>query len=238
MERLDKRLANTGRWSRREAQELIRGGQVTVDGAVVTAPDAKCPDEAPVAVGGSLIEAGYVYLMLHKPQGVVTATQDRRERTVLELLPPEYRRRGLFPVGRLDKDTEGLLLITDDGPLAHRLLAPKKHVDKTYRVTVDGTLTREDVGRLAAGLKLGDGLECLPAVLELTDAPSVGLLTIQEGKYHQVKRMMAALGKPVTALKRLTMGPLTLDPGLAPGDWRALTEEEVENLKGCGPTKG
>lgn len=230
MERLDKRLSQAG-YSRKEARELVRAGRVRVSDRVATDPEEKLPSEIPLFVDGVLVAEGPIYLMLHKPRGYVCATHDRREKTVLELLSEELRRRELFPVGRLDKDTTGLLLLTDDGALAHDLLSPKKHVDKTYLVEVDGALTVGDQAALAAGLELGDGLRCLPARLELTDRPQVGRLTIREGKYHQVKRMMACLGKPVTALKRLSMGGVELDPALAPGQWRALTPGEVERLR-------
>lgn len=229
MERLDKILSAAG-YARKEAKDLIGQGRVAVDGAVVIRPEAKCADGAEVTVDGAALCRGHVYLMLHKPAGVVSATADPRERTVLDLLSEDLRRRGLFPVGRLDKDVTGLLLLTDDGPLAHELLSPRKHVDKTYLVTVDGTLDETDRDALAAGLVLGDGLHCQSAKLEVT-GPNTGLLTIREGKYHQVKRMMACLGKPVTALKRVAMGGLALDEGLAPGQWRALTQVEVSILR-------
>lgn len=230
MERLDKLLSRAG-FGRGEARTLIRQGRVTVEGRTVAAPEARCAPEAAVAVDGAAIHSGRVYLMLHKPTGVVSATRDDRERTALELLDAATRRRELFPVGRLDKDATGLLLLTDDGALAHRLLSPRRHVDKVYEVTVAGVLTPSDREALAAGLTLGDGLRCLPARLELTDRPDVGRLTLREGKYHQIKRMMACLGKPVVALKRVAMGGVALDPALAPGQWRALTGEELETLK-------
>ena len=227
-ERLDKLLANTGRWTRSEARAVIRAGRVTAAGQAVTAPESKW-EAGEIQVDGQPIGGGgFTYLMLNKPQGVVSATRDGRERTVLDLLPGQYR--GLFPVGRLDKDTEGLLLLTDDGPLAHELLAPRKHVDKVYRVTVDGELDEGDVAALAAGLKLGDGLLCRPAELRLTERAQVGYLTLREGKFHQVKRMMATLGKPVTALKRVALGKLTLDDKLPPGGFRPLTNEERKAL--------
>lgn len=229
MERLDKRLSQAG-YGRKEARELIRQGRVAVDGQVAARPEDKYPETAAVTVDGQSLEEGFVYLMLNKPQGCVSATRDGRERTVLELLPPELRRRELFPVGRLDKDTTGLLILTDDGELAHYLLSPKRHVDKTYRVEVDGTLDGADVDAFAGGLALADGTECLPARLRLT-APDGGLVTLREGKYHQVKRMCAARGKPVKSLERVAFGPLTLDPGLARGDWRALTAREIEALR-------
>ncbi len=229
MERLDKRLSAAG-YSRKEAAVLIRAGRVKADSAVVTVPETKLPGAAVLTVDGVPLREGFLYIMLHKSAGVVTSTEDPWERTVLDLLPEELRRRGVFPVGRLDKDVTGLVLLTDDGPLGHRLTSPRHHVDKVYQVTVDGVLTKEDEAALTAGLVLGDGLRCLPARLERTGRGNVALLTIREGKYHQVKRMMACLGKPVTALKRLAMGPLTLDERLKPGEWRLLTKEEVAKL--------
>ena len=172
----------------------------------------------------------YTYVMLHKPAGVLTATEDSRQRTVLDLLPPELRKRGLSPVGRLDKDTEGLLLLTDDGELAHRLLSPKYHVDKRYFARVDGPLDQADVDAFAAGMTLGDGLMCLPAGLEPL-AEGTCIVTLREGKFHQVKRMLAARGKPVQALHRQTFGPLSLEPELLPGQCRLLTEEEICALR-------
>lgn len=231
MERLDKRLAATGLWSRKEARELIRAGRVTVEGAVCRAPEEKVEEDTPVAVDGALVGAHRpVYLMLHKPAGVVSATDDPRQPTVLSLLPPQYRAMGLFPTGRLDKDTEGLLLLTNDGPLAHRLLAPKRHVDKVYYVEVDGVLDRADVAAVEGGITLADGYRCLPGELELLPGERSAYITLREGKYHQIKRMMAARGKPVTYLKRMRFGPLTLDPELEKGGWRALTEEEIQSL--------
>ena len=168
--------------------------------------------------------------MLHKPAGVLSATEDSRQKTVLELLPPELRRRGLSPVGRLDKDTEGLLLLTDDGELAHRLLSPKYHVDKRYYAEVDGLLGPADADAFAKGMTLDDGLVCLPAGLELCGSGAC-IVTLQEGKFHQVKRMLAFRGAPVRYLKRLAMGPLTLDPSLETGAFRELTAAEVSALR-------
>lgn len=231
MERLDKRLADTGLWSRKEAKELIRGGRVTVKGAVCRDPGEKAAPDDPILVDGQPVaDAGPVYLMLHKPAGVVSATEDPREETVLSLLPEQYRRLGLFPAGRLDKDTEGLLLLTNDGPLAHRLLSPRHHVDKVYYVEVDGELDGEDERAIREGLTLADGYTCLPAELERKERKNAALITLCEGKYHQIKRMMAARGKPVTYLKRVRFGPLELDPSLEKGCWRVLTEEEKNLL--------
>ena len=230
MERLDKRLADTGKWSRKEARELIRAGRVLVDGAVCRAPEEKVDADAPVTVDGEPVgSAGPVYLMLNKPAGVVSSTDEPGERTVLDLLPEEYRHMDLFPAGRLDKDTEGLLLLTDDGPLAHRLLAPKSHVDKVYYVETDGILDETDASAVRAGVTLADGYVCLPGELELM-AGKGARITLREGKYHQVKRMLAALGKPVVYLKRVRFGPLVLDEALPKGGWRALTEEERQAL--------
>lgn len=227
MERLDKILAATGKWSRKEAKALIKSGRVKVEGKNPAGPEDKIPEGAVVTVDGRpILTDKYVYIMLHKPAGVISSTEDPREETVLSLLPKELRRIGLFPVGRLDKDTEGLLLLTNDGPLAHQLLAPGKHVDKVYYVEVDGALDQEDVQAFQAGITLGDGTKCLPAELELLPQRDQGLVTLREGKYHQVKRMLASRGKPVVYLKRLSMGPLELDRALPAGRWRMLTPEE------------
>ncbi len=231
MERLDKRLANTGNWSRKEARELVKQGRVVVDGRVAAQADEKVGGSVIIAVDGSPIEAaGPVYLMLNKPAGLVSATEDSREKTVLSLLPERYQRLGLFPAGRLDKDTEGLLLMTNDGPLAHRLLAPKRHVDKVDYAEVDGVLDRDDCAAVAEGMTLADGYTCLPGKLEPLEGGHCAHITIHEGKYHQVKRMLAARGKPVTYLKRLKFGPLELDGDLPKGGWRALTEAEISAL--------
>lgn len=232
-ERLDKLLASTGHWSRKEVKELIARGRVLVDGRTASRPEEKWdPQQCRILVDGEQLDcAPYVYIMLHKPAGLLSATQDRKQATVLDLLPEHLRRRGLFPVGRLDKDTEGLLLLTDDGPLGHELLSPRRHVDKVYYARVEGTLDEEDVQALAQGMTLGDGLKCLPAGLEPLGDKSECLVTLREGKYHQVKRMLAARGKPVLYLKRLSMGPLALDEKLQRGEWRPLTASEVAALK-------
>ena len=231
MERLDKILANTGRWSRKEVLELVRAGRVSVDGVVARTPEEKHDPGAWFQVDGQTISGErLVYLMLHKPAGLVSATEDPREPTVLSLLPQHLQRVGLFPAGRLDKDTEGLLLLTNDAPLAHRLLSPKRHVDKLYYVQVEGRLDEGDAAAFQQGVTLEDGLVCLPAGLEILEDGEAGLVTLREGKYHQVKRMLASRGKPVRYLKRLSMGPLTLDPALAPGAWRPLNEEERKAL--------
>lgn len=234
MERLDKLLAGTGRWSRREVKELVRRGQVRVDGVIAAAAEQKIDPSAAVTVAGETVAlGGCTYLLLHKPAGVLTATEDRRQPTVLELLPPELRRIDLAPVGRLDKDTEGLLLLTNEGGLAHDLLSPRHHVDKVYYARVAGHLTEEDCQAFAAGMTLNDGLVCQSAVLEILSAgeESEAHVTLREGKFHQVKRMLAYRGKPVLYLERVKMGNLTLDPDLPRGEYRFLTAEEVENLR-------
>ena len=232
MERLDKILANTGRWSRKEVRELVRAGRVTVNGVPVHSPEEEWDPAAEFAVDGvSVSGERMVYLMLHKPAGLVSATEDPKQPTVLELLPDHLKRVGLFPAGRLDKDTEGLLLLTNDGVLAHRLLAPRRHVDKTYFVQVEGQLDETDVEAFSTGMTLGDGLVCMPAGLEVLGQPDTAIVTLREGKYHQIKRMLASRGKPVRYLKRLTMGPLKLDPALKRGEWRPLTEEEMAALR-------
>lgn len=236
MERLDKLLAGTGKWSRREVKALVRQGLVRVDGRLAASAEDKLdPAAAIVTVAGETISLRrFTYVMLHKPAGVLTATEDRKQPTVLDLLPPELRRIGLAPVGRLDKDTEGLLLLTNDGELAHRLLSPRYHVDKRYLARVDGELSAADTEAFARGMTLGDGLECLPAGLEVLP-DRVCIVTLREGKFHQVKRMLAARGAPVLYLKRLSMGPLTLDDSLAAGAYRLLRAEEILALyRACG----
>lgn len=231
MERLDKLLAGTGKWSRREVKALVRQGLVRVDGRLAASAEDKLdPAAAIITVAGETVALHrFTYVMLHKPAGVLTATEDRKQPTVLDLLPPELRRIGLAPVGRLDKDTEGLLLLTNDGELAHRLLSPKYHVDKRYLARVDGELSAADAEAFARGMTLGDGLECLPAGLEVLP-DRVCIVTLREGKFHQVKRMLAARGAPVLYLKRLSMGPLTLDDSLAAGAYRLLRAEEISAL--------
>jgi len=234
MDRIDKLLSGTGRWSRKEAAALIRAGRVKAEGAVVLSREEKYPETAQIQVDGETVSTQrLVYLMLNKPAGLVSATDDPREKTVLSLLPEHLRRVGLFPAGRLDKDTVGLLLLTNDGPLAHALLSPRHHVDKTYLVRVEGVLDGADEAAFRTGMVLSDGLHCLPAGLERL-GPGEALVTLREGKYHQIKRMLAERGKPVIYLERLTFGPLELDRDLERGAWRPLTGEEVSALREQG----
>ena len=233
-ERLDKLMASTGRWSRREAKILIKEGRVLVDGIPAISGDDKIdPANQEVLVDGEdLGYRTYTYVMLHKPAGILSATEDKRQKTVIDLLPPELQRQNLFPVGRLDRDTEGLLLLTNDGDLAHRLLAPKSHVDKVYYAKLDAPLTQEDVAAFAEGITLPDGLVCMPAGLELLGDGREVLITLREGKFHQVKRMTASRGATVCYLKRISMGALHLDENLAKGEYRFLTAEEIVGIHG------
>lgn len=234
-QRLDRIVASTGRWSRKEVRELVRRGLVTVDGSAIRSVSEKFdPEAAKIAVSGETIQyRRYTWIMLNKPAGYLSATEDGKGETVLDLLPQDLKRQDLFPVGRLDKDTEGLLLLTNEGGLAHALLSPKRHVDKMYYTRTAGRLSEEDCRAFADGLSLGDGLRCLPAKLEILTAgeESEALVTLREGKYHQVKRMLAARGKPVLYLERVRMGSLSLDRSLARGAFRFLTEEELAALR-------
>ena len=237
MIRLDKYLSEMGVGTRQEVKKMIRKGQIKIDGYVVLKPEVKV-DEIKQTVyvdDQPVIYEKYEYYLLNKPQGVISATEDSCERTVLDLISSK-KRRDLFPVGRLDKDTEGLLLITNDGGLAHKLLSPKKHVDKTYSAEVEGRVTEEIVRIFANGVNIGNEENeewTLPAKLNVlqSEASSKVRLTIQEGKFHQVKRMFQAVGMKVTYLKRETMGPLMLDKDLNPGEYRKLTKAELELLQ-------
>ncbi|MDQ0338878.1 16S rRNA pseudouridine516 synthase [Caldalkalibacillus uzonensis] len=234
--RLDKLLANMGYGSRKEVKKWLKAGVVTVNGSVVQ--DGKTqvdPDTDHVQFQGVTVEyRPYIYLMLNKPQGVISATEDASHTTVLDLLDPEYLIYDLFPVGRLDKDTEGLLLLTNDGKLSHALLSPRRHVPKVYYAEIEGIVTDEDVDAFKSGVTLDDGYHTLPAELHIIDSGEQSRveLTIVEGKFHQVKRMFEAVGKRVIYLKRTKMGPLALDAHLEPGEYRELTEEEVQLLQG------
>ncbi|AVS32439.1 TPA: rRNA pseudouridine synthase [Listeria monocytogenes] len=230
--RLDKLLSHTGFGSRKEVKPLLKSGAVVVNGMIQK--DSKTqvnPDKDQITVHGTpVVYQEFVYFMLHKPQNVVSATEDNVSETVIDLLAQEDTLTDPFPVGRLDKDTEGLLIITNDGTLAHNLLSPKKHIDKTYYAKIDGDVTAADVEAFAAGIELDDGYTCKPARLEII-TPNEIKVTIQEGKFHQVKRMFAARGKSVSYLKRISMGNLQLDESLALGEYRPLTEAELAILQ-------
>ena len=234
-QRLDKIIASTGRWSRREVKALVRQGRVLVDRVPARSAEEKAdPETAEIAVNGEVLTyRRYTWVMMNKPAGYLSATEDGRGPTVLDLLPQELQRQNLFPVGRLDKDTEGLLLLTNEGGLAHELLSPRHHVDKVYYTRVAGRLTEEDCRAFASGMTLDDGLACMPAGLEILSAgdESEAYVTLREGKFHQVKRMLAYRGKPVLYLERISMGNMTLDPELPRGKFRFLTSKEVENLR-------
>lgn len=227
MTRIDKLLAQSGLYSRSEARELIRSGRVTADGAAVSKPEQKVPENSVICVGGEEVNCSrFRYFMLNKPAGVLSATDDRSQSTVLDLLPKELRSLGLFPVGRLDKDTTGLLLLTNDGEFAHRVISPKHGVIKTYIAATTLPVDAEDAEAFAGGVTLADGTRCLPAVLEPLDGCKCRVL-VSEGKYHQVKRMLASRGKYVTALRRVKVGALELDPDLPEGAFRELRQFET-----------
>ena len=233
--RLDRLLANMGVGTRREVKQIIKEGRVLVNGkAAGDAGLIVAPGIQTISVDGQVISyRKYIYLMLHKPAGLISATTDDRERTVVDLIGADYRFYQPFPVGRLDKDTEGLLLLTNDGKWAHELTSPKKQVPKTYYVEMQGELLPADAAAVCRGIDLGD-FTSLPGELTIlrSGKQSAAHITIYEGKFHQVKRMMAALGKEVTYLKRLSMGSLQLDERLKPGEYRELTAEERRLAKG------
>ncbi|MGE5630115.1 MAG: pseudouridine synthase [Caulobacteraceae bacterium] len=233
-QRIDKILSNLGHGTRKEVKELIKSGLVEVDGIVDRDPGMLVEaNSQEIRVGGKKLNyREFIYIMMNKPQGVVSATEAPREKTVVDLLPDEMRAFNPFPVGRLDKDTEGLLLLSNDGQLSHRLLSPKKHVPKVYLTRVDGRITEKDVAAFGEGITLDDGYKTLPSGLEVLERGGISLakVTIYEGKYHQVKRMFKAVGKEVIYLKRLSMGELILDETLELGEFRELSTEELEIL--------
>ena len=242
--RLDKLLADMNLGTRKDLKQEIRRGDVLVNGTPVKDPGFSVDGSEEILWKGKRVRyAAYEYYLLNKPAGVISASEDPKQETVLDLLGPD-RRRDLFPVGRLDKDTVGLLLITNDGDLAHQLLSPKKHVDKTYYARIAGRVTQEDVDAFREGFDVDESLHTLPARLEIlgcpeepADAASLPVsevkVTIREGKFHQIKRMFQARGMEVLYLKRLSMGPLSLDPDLPEGSFRPLTEEELAALRDC-----
>lgn len=232
MERLDKIIANSGTMSRKEVHRLIKSGAVSVNG-ITTKDRGFCidPETAEIKINGQAVSLEkYVYIMLNKPEGVVSATKDPTEKTVVDLVPAEFKKKNLFPAGRLDRNTTGFVLITDNGDFAHKILSPKNHIEKTYEARLAEKIDDASLVKVAEGITLGDGTECLPAkvrVLEDGDNPLIEI-KICEGKYHQIKRMFAAVGNAVVELKRVKMGELPLDEGLAPGECKILSKEEVE----------
>ena len=230
MERIDKIIASQGQYSRSDVKKLVKQGRVTLDGAAVKSSDIKAdPEKAVIAIDGRVL--GYkkhLYIMLNKPKGVISATEDPTQPTVIDLVPKELRREGLFPAGRLDGDTTGFVLITDDGDFAHRILSPKNHIMKTYIATLQRELTEADIEAFRNGIELKDGTLCLEAqVSAVAGTVPMAQVKICEGKYHQVKRMFAALGNKVLELRRIKMGELSLDEKLSEGQCRELTGEEL-----------
>ncbi|CCQ98600.1 Uncharacterized RNA pseudouridine synthase YtzG [[Clostridium] ultunense Esp] len=235
MERLDKILSHMGYGSRKDVKKIIKDGRVEINGETIDKNDYKIdPYNDRIKLDGEeIFYREYIYIMMNKPKGVVSSTDDPINRTVLELLEEEYLFFNPFPAGRLDKDTEGLLILTNDGKLAHELLSPKKGVDKTYYVEVEGYVEEEHMEKLDKGIILDDGYKTLPAKLEIIESNFISKvkLTIKEGKFHQVKRMFQALNMEVVYLKRISMGPIKLDERLRLGEYRELMEEEIKLLK-------
>ena len=236
--RLDRFLANQGCGSRSEVKRLIRTGKVMVNNLLAREEGLQIQPglDRVVCLGAEITYQEFTYLILNKPAGVISATEDSRQPTVIDLLDRKYRQRGLFPVGRLDKDTEGLLILTNNGELGHELLAPKKHVAKRYFARISGEVTDQDQQAFREGIVLADGGRTLPAELEILQngASTEVNVVIYEGKFHQIKRMFHALGKEVLYLKRLAMGELQLDPAIEPGGYREMTEAEIAVLKRSG----
>ncbi len=235
LQRLDKLIASQGRFSRREVQELIKNGAVKVNGITVRDRGAKSDVEKDIiCVNGEQLDfQRFVYIMLNKPKGVVSATNDKNEKTVIDLVPKEFKGRNLFPAGRLDITTTGFVLVTDDGDFAHRILSPKNHIEKTYEARLAESVTEGQLEAVRNGIELKDGTKCLPAkvtVLADGEKPLVEI-KICEGKYHQIKRMFAAAGNGVIELKRTQMGRLTLDPSLKEGECRLLDAHEVQKIE-------
>ena len=232
--RLQKFIADAGLMSRRAAEDEIERGNVAVNGHVATLGTKVDPRADHITYKGKKIvyqKKEYTYIMMNKPEGVVSATEDGRDKTVLDLLPPDVRTKGMFPCGRLDKNTLGLMLLTDNGDLGHRLLAPKSHVTKIYRFRSKFPVSEEEAKRFENGLTLEDGYETKPAGIRLEGDGSEGYITLVEGKYHQIKRMLEALDNKITYLERVSFGPLTLDGELERGEWRYLTDEEIAALE-------
>lgn len=234
LKRIDKMIALNCNVSRKEARQLIKDGLVKLNGnAVLRAEElVDCDNDSIIVDGHEFCLKEHIYIMMYKPKGVISATEDPRKETVIDIIPPELARRSLFPCGRLDRDTTGLLVITDDGALAHRIMSPSHHVYKKYEAVLDHEMTDEDIEALQKGILLDDGTQCLPAIVEKTekDGKPAAFIQIKEGKYHQVKRMVAARGNKVLELKRLSIGSLKLDEKMNEGDCRELTQEEVDLL--------
>ncbi|MDF2883362.1 MAG: pseudouridylate synthase family protein [Clostridiaceae bacterium] len=236
MERLDKVLSNLGYGTRKEVKAMVKRSQIEVDGIVVKDSGLAIePEKCKIKVNGEEVSyRKYIYIMMNKPSGVVSATFDNYDETVIDLLDDEYKIFDPFPIGRLDKDTEGLLLLTNDGELNHRLISPKWHVDKVYYAEINKPVSDEDVKAFSQGIVLDDGYKCLPGKLNIISSTENGSeveVIIHEGKFHQVKRMFQSVGKEVVYLKRTNFGPLELDPTLEEGNYRELSREEIAILK-------
>ncbi len=236
MERIDKILSNLGHGTRKEVKALLKKGQVEIDGVIASDSATKVdPDKAVIKVSGEKINyRKFIYLIMNKPAGVVSATVDKNDETVIDLIDHEYHAFNPFPIGRLDKDTVGLLLITNDGELNHKLIAPKNHVDKVYYAEINKFVDAGDVDTFKKGVVIDDGYKCMPAILDVIKADENGsevMVTIQEGKFHQVKRMFESIDKKVVFLRRVSFGPLKLDENLLEGQCRELSKQELNLLK-------
>ena len=231
--RLDKFLSVTGTLTRSESKKAIRAGRLRIDGAVAKSGETQLdPEMQKVSLDGKeIIYRRFTYIMLNKPEGYVSATDDKKDKTVLDLLPDDMKKDGLFPCGRLDKYTIGLMLITDDGDLGHKLLAPKSHVTKSYRFEAEHEVSEADAEALRTGVHIEGGYLTKPCGLTLDEGRSSGVITLREGKYHQIKQMLEATKNKITYLERITFGSLGLDASLARGEWRYLTEEEIKALR-------
>jgi 16S rRNA pseudouridine516 synthase len=231
--RIDKFISNTGFGSRKEVKSLLKAGAVKINDITVKSPQTHVDIEKDVVTlyGEEIIYREYIYLMMNKPPGVISATEDKYDETVIDLLDEEFQHFEPFPVGRLDKDTEGLLLLTNDGQLSHKLLSPKKKVPKKYFVRINTLMTNEMVTEVQKGIELDDGYLTMPGDLEILESGNEGFITIMEGKFHQIKRMFIALGSKVTYLKRVEMAGLKLDENLELGEYRELTEDELEYIR-------
>ena len=236
MERIDKILSNLGHGTRKEVKALLKKGKVEVDGVIASDSAMKIdPDKAIIKVSGEEIKyRKYIYLIMNKPAGVVSATTDNYDETVIDLIDDQYQAFKPFPIGRLDKDTVGLLLITNDGELNHKLIAPKNHVDKVYYAEINKSVDEKDIDEFKKGIVIDGGYKCMPSILEILKSDENGsevMITIQEGKFHQVKRMFESVDKKVVFLRRVSFGPLKLDENLPEGQYRELSEEEIGLLK-------
>lgn len=232
MERLDKILSSFYSLSRADTKKIMKKQCVRVNGKVVKSLDERVdPDKDEITVDGKkIVFKKYIYIMVNKPEGVISASNDTKDRTVVDLVPDELYREGLFPAGRLDKDTTGFVLLTDDGDFAHRILSPKNHIEKTYHALLERPLTEKDIEHFLSGVELKDGTLCLEAKVRMLEGNTAEVI-IHEGKYHQVKRMFAALGNKVVALRRVKMGNLELDPSLGDGECREITQEELKLIE-------